>query len=78
MDRNDKDLLEIALDYAAKTCEEAEILLYQNISTPVGFEAEKLKDIETTLGDEKGKLHGKLTITTVVSFGTTWLTPRIQ
>ena len=38
----------------------------------------KLKDIETTLGDEKGKLHGKLTITTVVSFGTTWLTPRIQ
>ena len=47
MDRNDKDLLEIALDYAAKTCEEAEILLYQNISTPVGFEAEKLKDIET-------------------------------
>ena len=47
MDANDKDLLEIALDYAAKTCEEAEILLYQNISTPVGFEAEKLKDIET-------------------------------
>jgi len=38
----------------------------------------KLKDIETTLGDEKDKLHGKLTITTVVSFGTTWLTPRIQ
>jgi DNA-binding transcriptional LysR family regulator len=38
----------------------------------------KLKDIETTLVDEKGKLHGKLTITTVVSFGTTWLTPRIQ
>ena len=38
----------------------------------------KLKDIETTLGDDKDKLHGKLTITTVVSFGTTWLTPRIQ
>ena len=38
----------------------------------------KLKDIETTLGDEKDKLRGKLTITTVVSFGTTWLTPRIQ
>ena len=38
----------------------------------------KLKDIETTLGEEKDKLHGKLTITTVVSFGTTWLTPRIQ
>ncbi len=38
----------------------------------------KLKSIETTLGDEKGMLHGKLTITTVVSFGTTWLTPRIQ
>ena len=36
----------------------------------------KLKDIETTLGDEKNKLRGKLTITTVVSFGTTWLTPR--
>jgi len=38
----------------------------------------KLKDIEATLVDEKNQLHGKLTITTVVSFGTTWLTPRIQ
>jgi len=38
----------------------------------------KLKDIETALGDEKDKLHGKLTVTTVVSFGTIWLTPRIQ
>ena len=47
MDANDKNLLEMTLDYAAKTSEEAEILLYQNISTPVGFEAEKLKDIET-------------------------------
>ena len=26
----------------------------------------------------KDKLNGKLTITTVVSFGTTWLTPRIK
>ena len=38
----------------------------------------KLKEVETTLGDKKDKPHGKLTVTTVVSFGTTWLTPRIQ
>jgi len=38
----------------------------------------KLKDVEATLGDEKDKLKGKLTVTTVVSFGTTWLTPRIK
>jgi len=38
----------------------------------------KLKDVETTLGDKKGKPSGKLTVTTFVSFGTTWLTPRIQ
>ena len=38
----------------------------------------KLKDVETTLVDKKDKPTGKLTVTTVVSFGTTWLTPRIQ
>ena len=38
----------------------------------------KLKDVESTLSGEKDKLNGKLTVTTVVSFGTTWLTPRIQ
>tara|TARA_Y100001970_G_scaffold279070_1_gene385787 strand:+ start:3892 stop:4782 length:891 start_codon:yes stop_codon:yes gene_type:complete len=38
----------------------------------------KLKDVEATLNDEKDKLTGKLTVTTVVSFGTTWLTPRIK
>ena len=38
----------------------------------------KLKDVETTLGDQKNKPSGKLTVTTVVSFGTIWLTPRIQ
>ena len=38
----------------------------------------KLKEVETTLGDKKNKPTGKLTVTTVVSFGTTWLTPRIQ
>ena len=38
----------------------------------------KLKDVESTLMDKKNKLGGKLTVTTVVSFGTTWLTPRIQ
>ena len=38
----------------------------------------KLKEIETTLGDQKNKPTGKLTITTVRSFGTHWLTPRIQ
>ena len=38
----------------------------------------KLKEVETTLGDKKNKPSGKLTITTVRSFGTHWLTPRIQ
>jgi len=38
----------------------------------------KLKDVETILGEKKDKPSGKLTVTTVVSFGTTWLTPRIQ
>jgi DNA-binding transcriptional LysR family regulator len=38
----------------------------------------KLKDVESALMDKKDKLSGKLTVTTVVSFGTTWLTPRIQ
>jgi DNA-binding transcriptional LysR family regulator len=38
----------------------------------------KLKEVESTLIDKRDKLSGKLTVTTVVSFGTTWLTPRIQ
>jgi len=38
----------------------------------------KLKDVQSTLIDKKNKPSGKLTVTTVVSFGTTWLTPRIQ
>jgi len=38
----------------------------------------KLKEVETSLGDKKNKPNGKLTVSTVVSFGTTWLTPRIQ
>jgi DNA-binding transcriptional LysR family regulator len=38
----------------------------------------KLKEVESTLSDKKNKPSGKLTVTTVVSFGTTWLTPRIQ
>ena len=38
----------------------------------------RLKEIETSLGDQKNKPTGKLTITTVRSFGTHWLTPRIQ
>ena len=38
----------------------------------------KLKEIETSLGDQKNKPTGKLTITTVRSFGTHWLTPRIR
>ena len=38
----------------------------------------KLKDVESNLSDEKDKLNGKIAVTTVVSFGTTWLTPRIQ
>ena len=38
----------------------------------------KLKDVESNLSEEKDKLSGKLVVTTVVSFGTTWLTPRIK
>jgi len=38
----------------------------------------KLKAVESTFLDKKDKPSGKLTVTTVVSFGTTWLTPRIQ
>ena len=38
----------------------------------------KLKEVETSLGDQKNKPTGKLSITTVRSFGTHWLTPRIQ
>ena len=38
----------------------------------------KLKDVESNLSGQKDKLAGKLTVTTVVSFGTTWLTPRIK
>ena len=38
----------------------------------------KLKDVESTLMDKKNKPRGKLTVTTVVTLGTIWLTPRIQ
>ena len=38
----------------------------------------KLKEVETTLSDTKDKPSGKIVETTVMSFGTTWLTPRIQ
>ena len=38
----------------------------------------KLKDVESTLMDKKDKPSGKITITTVRSFGTHWLTPRIE
>jgi len=38
----------------------------------------KLKEVETSLENKKNKPSGKLKVTTVVSFGTTWLTPRIQ
>ena len=38
----------------------------------------KLKEVETSLGDQKDKPSGKITITTVRSFGTHWLTPRIH
>ena len=38
----------------------------------------KLKDVESNLSEEKNKLDGRLVVTTVVSFGTTWLTPRIK
>ncbi len=38
----------------------------------------KLKEVESTFIDKKDRPSGKLTVTTVVSFGTTWLTPRIQ
>ena len=38
----------------------------------------KLIDVESAIIEKKDKPSGKLTVTTVVSFGTTWLTPRIQ
>ena len=38
----------------------------------------KLKDVESNLIGHKDKLSGRLVVTTVVSFGTTWLTPRIK
>ena len=38
----------------------------------------RLKDVESTFIEKKDKPTGKLTVNTVVSFGTTWLTPRIQ
>ena len=38
----------------------------------------KLKEVESAFVEKKDKPSGKLTVTTVVSFGTTWLTPRIQ
>ena len=38
----------------------------------------KLKEVESAFVDKKNKPSGKLVVTTVVSFGTTWLTPRIQ
>ena len=38
----------------------------------------KLKDVESNLSGQKDRINGKLTVTTVVSFGTTWLTPRIK
>ena len=38
----------------------------------------KLKEVESNLSEEKNQIKGKLVVTTVVSFGTTWLTPRIK
>ncbi len=38
----------------------------------------KLRDVESALMDKKNKPSGKLTVTTVVTLGTIWLTPRIQ
>ena len=37
-----------------------------------------LKDVETSLMEKKNKLSGKLIVTTVVGFGSIWLTPRIK
>ncbi len=38
----------------------------------------KLKEVESNLSEEKNQIKGRLIVTTVVSFGTTWLTPRIK
>ena len=48
--------------------------VYKTVRDVIG----KLKEVETSLGAKKNKPTGKLTVSTVVSFGTTWLTPRIQ
>jgi DNA-binding transcriptional LysR family regulator len=37
-----------------------------------------LKDVETSLMEKKNKPTGKLIVTTVVGFGSIWLTPRIK
>ena len=37
-----------------------------------------LKDVETSLMEKKDKPSGKLIVTTVVGFGSIWLTPRIK
>ena len=37
-----------------------------------------LKDVETSLMEKKNKPSGKLIVTTVVGFGSIWLTPRIK
>ena len=34
--------------------------------------------LESNLSGGKDKLNGKLTVTTVVSFGTTWLTQELK
>ena len=37
-----------------------------------------LKDVETSLMEKKDKPSGKLIVTTVVGFGSIWLTPRVK
>ena len=44
---DDRALMERTLDYARRVADEAEVMTTESASTPVGFEAEKLKEIET-------------------------------
>lgn len=47
MPSDDRNLLERTLEYARGRADEVEVMTVESTSTPVGFEAEKLKEIET-------------------------------
>ena len=58
--------------------QDLKVQLFERHARGLTLTISKLKEVETSLGDQKNKPTGKLTITTVRSFGTHWLTPRIE